>query len=98
VPGPGPEALTIINFQSRDWDIRFTVITTQPAVAPKLPLPRPGFSLQASRPGPLLQTVDSCSKLQVGVVKCVKRSWPWQVAEVGAAWVSVVQQQHHIAY
>jgi hypothetical protein len=85
MPGPGPNALTLINFQNRAWDIRFTVLTTQPLVAPKLALPRPGFSLPASRAGPLLQSVDSCSKLQVGAVHevCVlEQLWlTTQVAE-----------------
>jgi hypothetical protein len=65
VPGPGPDSLTVINFQNLAWDLRYTVITTQPVVAPKLPLPGPPLNLQATRAGPLLQSVGSCSSLQV---------------------------------
>jgi hypothetical protein len=48
------------------WELGFTMITTQPQVAAKLPLlSGPGFDLHATRAGPLLQSVDSCSSLQV---------------------------------
>lgn len=69
MPGPGPDALTVIDFQNMAWDIRFSVVTTQPVVAAKLPLRGLGINLQATRAGPLLQSVDSCSTLQVGVAR-----------------------------
>lgn len=64
-PGPGPDALTAVNNTNLAYSIGYTVLTTQQHIAPRLPLPLGGATLQTTRAGPLLQTVDSCSSLQV---------------------------------
>ncbi|WIA35332.1 hypothetical protein OEZ86_003786 [Tetradesmus obliquus] len=66
-PGPGPDALTAVNNTNLAYSIGYTVLTTQQHIAPRLPLPLGGATLQTTRAGPLLQTVDSCSSLQAAL-------------------------------
>eukprot|EP00883_Tetradesmus_obliquus_P006895 jgi/Sobl393_1/17454/SZX64266.1 len=67
IPGPGPDALTAVNNTNLAYSIGYTVLTTQQHIAPRLPLPLGGATLQTTRAGPLLQTADSCSSLQAAL-------------------------------
>jgi hypothetical protein len=77
VAGPGAAAITLTNMTSTAWQVAGAVLTPQPHIAPKLPLP-PGtlINLQSTRAGPLLQSADSCSSLQAsGVGASVDVDW-----------------------
>lgn len=66
VPGPGDHAITILQMKSLAWVLEHNVMSSDPVVADKLPLPAGlAVTLQTARAGPLVQTVDSCEHLQV---------------------------------
>lgn len=64
-PGPGDDDITCQAVKSISWDWTNNIITAEPRVARKMPLPA-GLQLPISQTqaGALVQAVDSCSTFQ----------------------------------
>eukprot|EP00878_Enallax_costatus_P035629 GHUV01039811.1.p1 GENE.GHUV01039811.1~~GHUV01039811.1.p1 ORF type:complete len:497 (+),score=86.24 GHUV01039811.1:1907-3397(+) len=68
IPGPGNDEITCQVVKSLSWDWSYNIITAEPRVARKLPLPA-GLQLpiQQTQAGPLVQAVDGCSSFESAV-------------------------------
>lgn len=67
-PGPGPNAITVVNASSLSWDCLECVLSSDSLVAPALPQPVPAFMELPANGGaaPLVVQVYSCESIKVG--------------------------------
>lgn len=80
-PGPNGIGMTLYNLTCGAWDLFYSVFTTQPAVAERLPFPEGAPQITAAtRAGPLVQSVRDCGSLQV---RAFNSTGPWPTTRQG---------------